>query len=95
MTEPLVDDLPRPELCEDCYAQRHRAYCKTFPITCRDQQELWDSGYAAAVKRAEAAEAKLARVAGVFKAWKDGDEPEGQPSARRTLLQIGAILEEP
>jgi len=45
-------------------------------------------------QRAEAAESKLARVTGVFQAWSVGDEPEGQPSTRRTLLQIGSILDE-
>jgi hypothetical protein len=50
MTEP-INDLSRPELCEECKGvaegKRHRAHCKTFPITCEDQRELWDSGYAA------------------------------------------------
>jgi hypothetical protein len=60
MTEPSYD--PRPELHEECVNDDRRGACPTYPVTCRDQQELWDSGYAAAVKRAEAAESKLAEL---------------------------------
>lgn len=45
MTESSND--PRPELHDECKSDLRRGACRTYPITCRDQQELWDSGYAA------------------------------------------------
>jgi hypothetical protein len=37
----------------------------------------------------------LSRIAALHRAWSDGDEPEGAPSARRTLMAIGEVLAEP
>jgi hypothetical protein len=52
-----MSESTRPELCEDCKLQlqgkRHRAHCKTFPITCTDQRDLWDAGYDAAMLRVQ------------------------------------------
>lgn len=35
---------------------------------------------------------RLARIAALYQSWVDGDEPEGAPSPRRTLLAIGEVL---
>ncbi len=37
----------------------------------------------------------LLRIAALFNAWANGDEPEGAPSARRTLQAIGDVLGPP
>ena len=42
-------------------------------------------------QRASAAD-RLRRIAALYASWADGDEPEGAPSPRRTLLGIGEIL---
>ena len=49
----------RPELCEDCARGLHRAYCKTYPITCRDQVEIWEDGFAAGAAWALRLRAKI------------------------------------
>jgi hypothetical protein len=36
---------------------------------------------------------EIDRIRALFDAWRNGDEPEGAPSARRTLLAIGEILD--
>lgn len=37
-------------------------------------------------------QAQLRGIADVYSAWANGDEPEGAPSARRTLNAIGDIM---
>lgn len=39
--------------------------------------------------------AALIQIAALVRAWKDGDEPEGAPSSRRTLLAIEELLTRP
>lgn len=38
---------------------------------------------------------RLLKIAALFNSWANGDEPEGAPSARRTLLAIGDVLGDP
>lgn len=48
-----------------------------------------------ALKERNEANDKLLRISALFNAWANGDEPEGAPSARRTVLAIGEILGRP
>jgi hypothetical protein len=88
---------PRPELHEVCKSDLRRAACPTYPVTCRDQQELWDSGYAAAVKRAEDAEdayreadARCARLELDYTAEMSAREAEAKLAATQRCLRSEA-----
>lgn len=44
---------------------------------------------------AEESANKMARIAEIFNAWANGDEPEGSPSSRRAMEAIGDLLGHP